>query len=304
MAFSGLSFPTLTYGNGIRNTKVVAMMPVIITGNGTFEYRVNRSAYTRYEWVIPAWDFVQADRQALLDFWNAVGGQLQSFLWTDPNHNAFSNVNLGTGTQISPPAAPTLSTNTTGGTIPASTTLTYGITALNAQGETTEGATASIATASTTATNSNTITWTAVTGATNYNVYQGGMLIGSTSALTFLDTGYPQGVAAPTVNGTGTLNYPLLVPVAGVLHPIWHPSGLTVNGVTTGWAFNILNQQPVVTYPAGSCPLYGVSVVASGSYAFAVRFSMALQYTMLASGDMQSLGPVEMNAMTMMEVFE
>ncbi len=304
MAFSGLSFPALKYGNGIRNTKVIAMMPVAITGNGTFEYRVNRSAYTRYQWTIPAWDFVQADRQALLDFWNAVGGQLQSFLWTDPNHNAFSNVNLGTGTQIVAPAAPAVTTSTTGGTIAASTALTYGVTALNAQGETIESATTAITTGSTTATNSNTIAWTAVTGATSYNVYQGGKLIGSTSSLSFMDTGYPQGVAAPTVNETGTQNYPLLVPVGGALHPIWHPSGMTVNGVSTGWSFTILNQQPVVQYPAGNCPAYGVAVVASGSYAFAARFNMPLSYTMLASGEMQALSPVEMGALTMMEVFE
>ena len=304
MAFSGLTFPALTYGNGVRNTKVIAMMPVVITGNGTFEYRVNRSAYTRYQWTIPAWDFVQADRQALLDFWNSVGGQLQSFLWTDPNYNAFINVNIGTGTQINAPAAPTVTTSTTGGTIAASTTLYYGVTALNAQGESTEGATAQIETGSTTATNSNTITWTAVTGATSYNVYQGGKLIGSTSALSFVDTGYPQGVAAPTVNATGTQNYPLLVPVAGVLHPIWHPSGLTINGSTSGWSFTVLNQQPVVQYPAGSCPAYGVAVAASGSFAFAVRFGMPLSYTMLASGAQQSAGPAELASITMMEVFE
>lgn len=304
MAFSGLTFPVLQYGSGIRNTKVVAMMPVVITGNGTFEYRVNRSAYTRYQWTLPVWDFVAADRSALLDFWNSVGGELQSFLWTDPNYNAFANVSLGTGTQINAPAAPTLSTSTTGGTIAASTTLTYGITSLNAQGESTEGATASITTGSTTATNSNTITWSAVTGATSYNVYQGGKLIGSTTALSFIDTGYPQGVAAPTVNATGTQNYPLLVPVAGVLHPIWHPSGLTINGGTSGWSFTILNQQPVVQYPAGSCPAYGVAVAASGSFAFAVRFGMPLSYTMLASGAQQSAGPAELASITMMEVFE
>lgn len=304
MAFSGLTFPTLQYGSGIRNTKVVAMMPVVITGNGTFEYRVNRSAYTRYQWTLPVWDFVAADRSALLNFWNSAGGELQSFLWTDPNYNAFANVNLGTGTQINAPAAPTLSTSTTGGTIAASTTLTYGITSLNAQGESTEGATAQIETGSTTATNSNTITWSAVSGATSYNVYQGGKLIGSTTALSFVDTGYPPGVAAPTVNGTGTQNYPLLVPVAGVLHPIWHPSGLTINGGTAGWSFTILNQQPVVQYPAGSCPAYGVAVAASGSFAFAVRFGMPLSYTMLGSGAQQSAGPAELASITMMEVFE
>jgi hypothetical protein len=280
------------------------MMPVAITGNGTFEYRVNRSAYTRYEWKVPVWDFVNADRKLLLDFWNAVGGQLLSFLWTDPIHNAFANVNLGTGTQINPPAAPTLVTSTTGGTIAASTTLTYGVTALNAQGETTESVTAQVETGSTTTTNSNTITWGAVAGATSYNVYQGGQFIGSTSSLSFVDTGYPQGVAAPTVNGTGTQNYPLLVPVAGALHPIWHPDGLEINGTTTGWTLQVVNQQPVIQYPAGSCPAYGVAVVATGSYAFAVRFSMPLEYTMLASGELQATGPAGIGSMTMMEVFE
>lgn len=303
MAFSGLSFPTLTYGSGVRNTKVIAMMPVAITGNGTFEYRVNRSAYTRYQWTIPVWDFVNADRKLLLDFWNAVGGQLQSFLWTDPIHNTFANVNLGTGTQINPPATPTLTTSTTGGTIAASTTLTYGVTARNAQGESTESATTQITTGSG-STNSNTVAWAAVTGATSYNVYQGGLLIGSTSSLSFVDTGYPQGVAAPTVNGTGTQNYPLLVPVAGALHPIWHPSDMAVNGSKTGWSLQIVSQQPVVQYPAGSCPLYGVPVLASGSFAFAVRFNMPLEYTMLGSGQLQALGPAEIGSMTMMEVFE
>jgi hypothetical protein len=304
MAFSGLSFPALTYGNRIRNTKVSAMMPVAITGNGTFEYRVNRSAYTRFQWTIPAWNFDQTDQQALLDFWNQVGGQLLSFLYTDPVYNAFSGVTIGQGTQINAPAAPTVTTSTTGGSIAASTALTYGITSLNAQGESTESATASITTGSTTATNSNTITWTAGAGATSYNVYQGGLLIGSASGTTFTDTGYPQGVAAPTVNATGTTDYPLLVPVAGILHPIWHPSGMTINGGTSGWSFGILNQQPVIQYPAGSCPAYGTTVTASGAYAFAVRFSNPLTYTMLASGDLQATGPAQLASLTMMEVFE
>jgi hypothetical protein len=304
MAFSGLSFPALTYGNRIRNTKVSAMMPVAITSNGTFEYRVNRSAYTRFQWTIPAWNYDQADQKALLEFWNQVGGQLQSFLYTDPNYNAFSDATIGEGTQINPPAAPTVTTSTTGGSIAASTAMTYGVTALNAQGESTESATTSITTGSSTATNSNTITWTAVSGATSYNIYQGGKLIGNTSGTSFTDTGYPGGVAAPTVNGTGTTAYPLLVPVAGILHPIWHPSGLTVNGSTSGWSFGIQNQQPVIQYPAGSCPAYGTSVTASGSFAFAVRFSTPLTYTMLASGELQATGPAQVAALTMMEVFE
>ncbi len=304
MAFSGLSWPALKWGNQLRNTTINATMPTALTGNGTFEYRVNRSAYTRFEWDLPGWLFANEDMQTLMNFWNAVGGKLLSWLYTDPVYNSFSAVNIGTGTQINPPGAPTLTTSTTGGTIAASTALTYGVTALNAQGESIEGATASITTGSTTATNSNTISWTAVTGATSYNVYQGGKLIGSTTSLSFVDTGYPQGVAAPTVNGTGTQNYPLLVPVAGILHPIWHPSGLTVNGSGSGFTFAILNQQPVVQYPAGSCPAYGVGVEASASFGFAVRFDMDLAATLLMGGAFAGTAPAKVGKITFMEVFE
>ena len=304
MAFSSLSWPALKFGNLIRNTVISATMPTALTGNGTFEYRVNRSAYTRFEWEVPGWMFVNEDMQTLMNFWNAVGGKLFSWLYTDPIYNSFTAVNIGTGTQINPPAAPTVTTSTTGGTIAASTLLTYGVTALTAQGESTESATTSITTGSTTATNSNTISWSSVTGATSYNVYQGGKLIGSTTGLTFTDTGYPQGVAAPTVNGTGTQNYPLLVPVAGILHPIWHPSGLTVNGSATGFTFQILSQQPVVTFPAGSCPAYGVPVTASGSFAFAVRFGMDLGATLLMGGALAGTAPAKVGKITFMEVFE
>ncbi len=304
MAFSSLSWPALKFGNLIRNTVISATMPTALTGNGTFEYRVNRSAYTRFEWEVPGWMFVNEDMQTLMTFWNAVGGKLFSWLYTDPIYNSFSAVQIGTGTQINPPAAPTLTTSTTGGTIAASTTLTYGVTVLNAQGESVESATASITTGSTTATNSNAISWAAVAGATSYNVYQGGKLIGSTTGLTFTDTGYPQGVAAPTVNGTGTQNYPLLVPVAGILHPIWHPSGLEINGSASGFTFQILNQQPVVTYAAGSCPAYGESVLASGSFGFAVRFGMDLGATLLMGGAFAGTAPAKVGKITFMEVFE
>ncbi|MGC9237719.1 MAG: hypothetical protein ACP5GF_12610, partial [Thiomonas sp.] len=88
MAFSGLSWPTLQYGNQIRNTAITATMPSALTGNGTFEYRVNRSAYTRFEFQIPAWNFTEQDWQTLLEFWNSVGGKLYSFLYTDPVWNS------------------------------------------------------------------------------------------------------------------------------------------------------------------------------------------------------------------------
>lgn len=298
MAFSGLTWPTLT--NPLLNgLKVQLDFPVAVAGNGTYEYRAARSAYARRTWTFPTRSLLDSDRNLLISLWSQVGGSLNSFLFQDPDNNSFTAVNIGTGTQINPPAAPTVTTSTTGGTIAASTLLTYGVTALNAQGESTESGTTNITTGSTTATNSNTISWTAVTGATSYNIYQGGKLIGNTTALTFTDTGYPQGAAAPTVNGTGTQNYPLLVPMAGILHPIWHPSGLTVNGSGTGFTFTTLNGQPVVQFPAGSCPAYGIAVTASAAYQFAVRFTASAGYALNVVGTTSGY-----NAVSFTEVFE
>ena len=304
MAFSGLSWPALKWGNQIRNTAITATMPSALTGNGTFEYRVNRSAYTRFEWEIPGWMFVNADMQTLLEFWNSVGGKLYSWLYTDPVWNSFSDVVLGQGTQINPPAAPTVTSSTSGGTLPASTSYTYGITALNAQGESTESATTSVTTGSG-ATNSNAISWPAVAGATGYNVYQGGEFIGTTTSTSFTDTGInPTSQTPPSTNGTGTTAYPLIVPVAGSGHPIWHPSGLTVNGSSSGFTFAIVNAQPVIQYAPGSCPAYGTNVSASGGYGFAVRFNMDLQYTLLMGGAFAGAAPAKVGKITFMEVFE
>jgi len=101
----------------------------------------------------------------------------------------------------------TLSTSTTGGTIAASTTLWYiiipvfpgggvGLPPYPFQAYTSP----SITTGSTTATNSNGLTWSAVAGAISYNVYSntvgsyyGAGLIGNTTALTFTDTGITPG---------------------------------------------------------------------------------------------------------------
>jgi hypothetical protein len=109
---------------------------------------------------------------------------------------------------IPPPSAPTLSTATTGGSLAASTTYTYEITALSGSNETTPSTSTSITTGSTTATNTVTATWTAVPGATGYNIYgrvAGSLgLIGTTTSLTFTDTGSASpGVAPPATNDTG-----------------------------------------------------------------------------------------------------
>ncbi len=507
--FSGLAFPALEYGQRVRNTRITAHLPGVIASNGTFEYRVMRAAYTRYTFTIPAWSFSWSDRETLLAFWNQIGGKLQSFLWQDGDYNSFSGYQIGTGTQLAVPAAPTIvSTDLKAGTIPLGTH-NVTVTALNAQGETTAspetattlsltaptptvaastaagvlaagtydyglvahtatgysvlGATASVTTTAltaptpavtsstaagtlaagtyeyalvahtaagysllgpttsitTTATGENVLSWafpanvtsvdvygrvagslgllasgvtattwtdtgsatvgaaapttatvisqavltwsfptdvtsvdvygrsgtlgllasgltgttwtdtgtvtpgaaapttatatgeiksswTAVTGATSYNVYRDNTLAGNTTGTTFTDTG-ASGVASPTVNGTGTTTYPLVVPVAGALHPIWHPDdtlAIESGGVgTSAWQFEIVNQQPAIVFPAGSCPLYGDAVTASGGFSFAVRFNNDLIYTLLNAAQPQ-WAPSVVDALEMIEVFE
>ncbi|HUW85093.1 MAG TPA: hypothetical protein VMZ31_20110 [Phycisphaerae bacterium] len=509
--FSGQSFPALEYGNKIRNTKITAHLPGIVASNGAFEYRVMRSAYVRYQWATPAWNFSWADREALLAFWNQVGGKLLSFLWTDPDHNNFTAAALGTGTQIAVPAAPSVTADLKAGVIPLGTHEVT-VTALNAEGETTPsawtsvalaldppaptlaastsagtlaagtytyglvfhtatgysllGTTAAITTTATgevdlswtlppdvtsvdvygrvsgglallasglsgttwtdtgavgigpaaptlaastaagtlaagtytyalvahtaaghsllgttaaltttatgqviidwslpsyvtsvdvygrvggslgllasgitagtwtddgsvavgaaaptvatatlgttapttaTATGEITSTWAAVTGALSYNVYLDKALAGNTTALTFTDQGGATGGAAPTVNGTGITTFPLVVPVAGALHPIWHPNAdLTIDAAGApigGWNVVIINQQPTVVFPAGACPLLGQAVTATGTFAFAVRFNNDFAYVLLNAVH-PTWAPSSVDAMEMIEVFE
>lgn len=113
---------------------------------------------------------------------------------------------------ISALAAPTQnapSTSTTGGTL-AAATYYYKVSALNAQGETLPSNEQSQITTGTTS--SNTINWTAVTGATSYRIYRGtstgAQNVYYTSAAgttSFLDTGAAatSGTVA-TVNMTGS----------------------------------------------------------------------------------------------------
>lgn len=406
MAFSGLSFPDLEYGIRVRNTRVMAHLPAVVASNGTFEFRVLRAAYARFEFTIPPWKFVPADRQTLLAFWQSVGGELQSFLWRDLDYGSFTSANIGTGTQLAVPGAPTVTESLSAGTL-ALGTYDMTVTALNAEGETTAsaqtavtlaldppaptlaastaagtlaagtytyglvfhtltgysvlGTTGAITTTGTgevdlswtlptgvtsvdvygrvagslgllasgltgttwtddgsgtpgvappstaTVTGESTSAWSAVNGATSYNVYRANTLIGNTTALTFTDTGLAGGVAAPTINGTGTTNYPLVVPVAGALHPIWHPDDTMVidsgGAPITGWTAEVVYQQPTIVFPRGSCPLYGDAVTATGTFSFAVRFKGDLTYVLMNAAQ-PSWGASAMDAITMVEVFE
>lgn len=75
------------------------------------------------------------------------------------------------GAAMATPAAPTVTANATGGTIAAATTVSYRITALDADGGETAASPAGTATTGLDTTNSATITWAAVPGATGYKIY-------------------------------------------------------------------------------------------------------------------------------------
>lgn len=95
-----------------------------------------------------------------------------------------------------------------GGTL-AATTYYYKVTALNAYGESTPGAEGSDTSAS--SNNTSSLTWTAVTGATSYNIYRGTVtntenkLIGNSLTNSFSDTGFTGTTATPPTTNTASV---------------------------------------------------------------------------------------------------
>ncbi len=301
MAFSGLSFPALQFGNRFRDTKIESSIPVQVSQNSGFEYRMLRFRYARLNWTIPARALTHQDKETLLSFYNSIGGSLKSFLFTDPEHNALTAYSLGAGTQIGAPAAPTLAATT--GTL-ASGTYAYTVTATNTQGETIASTSASITLS---ATGGVTVSWLAVPGATGYKVYgRSGTLglVGSVTSptLTFTDSGsVTPGAASPSTNTTGTLTYPVLIPIAGLAHPLWHIDGLTVS--FSGYTFSTATGVPTLTYPVGSAPTYGSNVTLTGTYSLCARFDSPMAYA-LANAVNPSTSAATIDTIKMIEVFE
>lgn len=95
-----------------------------------------------------------------------------------------------------------------GGTLAAATYF-YKVTALNAYGESTPGAEGSDTSAS--SNNTSSLTWTAVTGATSYNIYRGTVtntenkLIGNSLTNSFSDTGFTGTTATPPTTNTASV---------------------------------------------------------------------------------------------------
>ena len=302
MAFSGQTFPTLQFGNRFRGTKIDPQYPVNVSANSGFEYRVSRFRYIRYNFDIPGRLLTWVDADALAKFCGSLGGPLKSFLYEHPEYNTLTAYSLGAGTQISAPAAPTLAATT--GTLVAGT-YTYAVTATNAQGETIASTSAAITLS---ATGGVSVSWAAVAGAAGYKVYgrvSGSLgLIGSVTSpiLTFTDDGsVTPGAASPTTNATGTLTYPVIIPIASVAHPLFHIDGLTVS--FAGYIFSIVNGQPTLTYPVGSAPTYGSNVTLTGSYKLCVRFDKMTAHA-LANAVSPDSSAATIDQIKLIEVFE
>lgn len=125
-------------------------------------------------------------------------------------------------TTLAAPTANTPTTATTGGTL-AAATYYYKVTAINSIGETLPSAEVSIATTGSTSTN--TVTWSAVSGATGYKIYRG-TAAGAESVYytvgnvtTFSDTGGASTAGTPPTSNTTTI----IAPVAAA--PTTSPTG-------------------------------------------------------------------------------
>ncbi len=300
MAFSGLTFPSLQYGNRFRGTHVQSALPVSVVANGGYEYRTLRFGYPRRSWTISARNLTWQDKETLLEFYHQVGGELNSFLYTDPDANSLSNYAFGAGTQINAPATPTLVSTT--GTL-AAATYTYAVTAYNAEGETLPSTAANITLS---ATGGVTVNWTAVAGATGYRVYGRsgtlGRLADVGNVLTYTDSGSATpGVASPSVNGTGTLQYAAQIPVGGLAHPLFHVGTLAIT--PSNYTLQVINGMPYIVYLAGSAPAYGSNVVGNGSFQVCARFDMTAGFA-LANAVAPSTSAVQMDAIKLVEVFE
>lgn len=96
---------------------------------------------------------------------------------------------------------------------------------------------------------------------------------------------------ALTADASG--NYPVVVPIAGVLHPLFHTDGLTLTG---GGTFALVNGFPVIT-GATSAPTL------TGTFSLAARFDMTAGYA-LANAVTPTLSAAQMDEIKLIEVFE
>lgn len=168
---------------------------------------------------------------------------------------------------IESPDAPTVTSADTGGTLTAAT-YTYSVVALNAEGNTLPSATGDVVVSSG-STNANTVTWTAVTGATaGYDVY--GRTAGVLRKLghiafgteTFVDTGSvtPTGVP-PNTNTTADIGN---ISLANDVTPAIDLTDLTMS-------FNASSQGNAVPTPSFA-RLFETSIIGTSQATFTADF--------------------------------
>lgn len=124
---------------------------------------------------------------------------------------------------ISTPTISSVTTSTTGGSLPAATVCSYRVSAINSTGETDASAAVTVTTGAG-STNSNTVNWSAISFASGYKIYgrTGGseLLIAEVGNVTsYVDTGSitPAGAlpASNTTNGTGEATSGTITVAAG-----------------------------------------------------------------------------------------
>lgn len=162
-------------------------------------------------------------------------------IWSDTGTNTGYRVRINAANQlelaasnglpIATPVQAAATTSTTGGTgLAAATAYFYVITALNALGETLKSNEVSVTTGAGT-TNSNTVNWAAITGATGYRIYRGtatganNVYYAVGAVITYVDTG-----AASTAGSPPLLGETAYVKVASVA-----TVGVGTTNVVTVW---------------------------------------------------------------------
>lgn len=81
MAFSGLTFPQLKLKHGISKQIID---PIMVTGNGAREVRRKQNKTDRGVWTFPARNISEADKQALVKFFQQTRMGADSFYFQDP----------------------------------------------------------------------------------------------------------------------------------------------------------------------------------------------------------------------------
>lgn len=141
-----------------------------------------------------------------------------------------SGSGLSSGSYTTPPNSLTISTASTGGTLSASTTYSYEVTAVNSLGFETNVSSSDSVTTGLSSTNTATIGWAASPGAVSYNVYgrtsTSYLKIANTIALTYTDTGNITPAGSPPATNQTFISSNRLNPASpGYVFPI--TAGLT-----------------------------------------------------------------------------